>query len=106
TNEHAFNRSLIWNQAQSRPGDHLPDVLTAAADIAANVIRVVTLHFHRRHGVSADDAVPEARSEPLNLRFDTVCHIHGRTVRYVAVSPCGVFVAGSPRSIKQALLGE
>ena len=55
-----FGRHAIGYDACCRPGEELAQVLHAAIDIAADVVRVVSLDLRRPHHTACDDAFTEA----------------------------------------------
>src|SRR5581483_5718561 len=70
--------------------EELADVGPAAGDVAAYVVRVVALEIGGAARRDGEDAVAEAWCKALDLGQDAIGHVHGRTVRHVAVRPHGV----------------
>ena len=56
--------------------------------------------------VPAQDEVPEAGREPLDLAFDGRGHVHGGAVRDMTVCPRGVLPGRGARRIEQCVLDE
>src|SRR5206468_8272221 len=64
-----FGRHAIGHNACCRPGEELAQVLHAAVDIAADVVRVVSLDLRRPHHAACDDAFTKAGRKTLDLRL-------------------------------------
>ena len=78
----------------------------ATRDIAADEIRVHAFECCRRENAALEDAVAKARSKTLDLTFDPIEHVEGRSVGNMAVGPRDVTVSRSPRGIEQCGLRE
>src|SRR5215203_2792554 len=65
---------VTWDGA----GEELSEVVGAAADVAADHVRVVSFELDGVDGVARADEVAEAGCEPLDLRLYPLGHIHVR----------------------------
>ncbi len=73
--------------AQAGAEEDLAHCKGSAGYIAAHKIGVHGLKPRRRKHAASKDAVTETGSEALNLGFDAIGHVDGRTVGDVAVGP-------------------
>src|SRR5436305_7692288 len=104
--EEARIRRGVGIERRERAGDELHEVVRAAADVAADEVRVVRFVLRAVSGVARQDAVAEAGSESLDLRLDGLAHVLGRPVRHMAVRPAGVLAGGRARVVEHALLRD
>src|SRR5689334_12560309 len=79
----ALGRSRV--QLEGGPREDLPEVLNTAVDITADEVRVAPLEFGRWHDATREYALPEAGCESLDLIFDPLRHVKGRSVGHMAV---------------------
>ena len=80
-----------WPWAQ----EHLAQVSRAATDVTANQIGIVPLHILRPHHRTRGNAVPKAGSKAFHLFFDRLCHVAGKTVWHMAITPRRMLPAGA-----------
>src|SRR6185295_12868485 len=96
----------VGRQRYARSEGQLPDVFGSGHDGAAGVVRVVCGHRCRgAHGM-ADDPVPEAGCEALDLGDDRLGGVAGVAVGHVGVTPYGVHVSDGPLRIRKILLPD
>src|SRR5258708_31856656 len=79
----------VWVQCRKRPRNSLQERVRAAADIAADEVRVVLFQLRCTHRVAREDAIAKTGRETLDLFLDSLRHIVGRSVGHVAISPTG-----------------
>ena len=78
-----------------RSKEKLTNVHDAASDIAAHQVRVHALKICGRKDTPRQYAFAKARSEALNLIFQSVKHIFFGPIRDMTVSPSRVFTLWS-----------
>src|SRR4051812_49912626 len=88
----SIDRRSIGMQTRHWTRVELCKVRRATGDIAPNEICVAALEIRWERDASRLDAIAEARRESLDLRFDALAHVHGRTVRHMTVRPERVLV--------------
>ena len=66
----ARDAGAVGVERHPRPEDHLPRVVGAGDDVAADVVGVVRLHRRHAADVPGEDAFAEAGREALDLRLD------------------------------------
>src|SRR5437867_1362959 len=81
-------------------------VLRPAVDVSPHEVFIVTRKLGRRRDAPGQHAGPESRSEPLDLPLDPLAHVNRRSIRSMAIPPCGVPSLRGPRGIEQARLHE
>ena len=89
-----------------RSHEKLAKALHSPRDIPTDVVWIVRLHIGRRHEVSGQNSLTEARGKALNLGLGAMGHVNGATIRNVAVSPGRMHPAGRPARIKETRLRE
>src|SRR5262245_44294144 len=72
---------------ERRPEKELPQIGSAAIDVAADQICVVLFEFVWRHEATPNNQVFKTRGEALDLIFDLHRHIGCRTMRHVTIAP-------------------
>src|SRR5262245_32718647 len=82
----------------------MPEVVGAAADVAAEQIGVRLPHFASAHGVASEDTIAKARRETLDLALDRFSHAALRTVWNVTIGPERLAALRRSRGIEQTLL--
>jgi hypothetical protein len=82
----------------------LPKICRAAADIAADQVRIGFLKFGGASFVTRKNAVTKTWCEPLDLGFDFFGDVNVATERYMRVSPERMLPRRRTRFIKHALL--
>src|SRR5215207_8151963 len=87
-------------------GEELAEVVGAAADVAADHVRVVLFEPDGVDGVAREYQIAEARREALYLRLYPLGHVHARAVRDVAVGPARLLARGRARLVEQTLLRD
>jgi hypothetical protein len=95
-------------EIERRPGpdEELADVLDAAVDVAADVVRVVRLHRRGRMGRAGEDALAKGGRETLDLGLDPGRHAHGGSRRHVAIGPGGAIARRRSRPVPGLVLDE
>src|SRR5262245_9379576 len=106
THEHPFRRRHIRRHSKGRPSNDLGQILNPAADVAADVIRIVLFEVRRRHRMSMQDAITESGRESFDLRLDAISHVNLRIARHMTISPRRMLARGCTSVIKQARLCE
>src|SRR5262249_58246738 len=90
-------RRAVRIEAPGGASEKLPDVRPAAADVAANVVRIVALEISRRELRGRENPVAEPRGEALDLGQDPLSHVYGRAVGHMAIGPDRVATGGRAR---------
>src|SRR5579884_3545997 len=80
--------------------------MNASVNGPADEVGVMPLEITRAHRVPGQYPLPETRGKPLNLGLDGLDHRSGKTVRYMAISPCGVLAFRRASRVKQTRLRE
>src|SRR5207247_1375061 len=88
------------------PREQLAQIRRAAADVAADEVRVRSFHFRAIADVPRQDALAEAGRKALDLLFDALGHVESRRVGNVAVGPGDMFTCGRAAFVEQTRLGE
>jgi len=89
-----------------RPGEELAEILEAAVDVAADIVRVVGLDLGRQADGPGEDRIPEAGREPLDLGLDPGAHVERGAARDVAVRPAGVPAVRGAARVEAARLDD
>src|SRR5262245_31901667 len=89
-----------------RTCEQMPEIVGAAADVAAEEIGVRLPHFASARGVASQDAIAKARCEALNLTLDRFSHVAHRPVWDVTIGPERLLALGCSRGIEQTLLRD
>ena len=84
----------------------MPQILHAAVDVAADIVRVIARHLRGRKGVPRHNTVTKPRRKPFDLRLNARRHIQRRTVRRVAVAPGRMLALRRARVVEERLLRQ
>lgn len=96
-------------ERQHGPAHELPQILAAAADVAAHVVGVVAFEIGRAAAVAGEDALSKPGREGLYVRFDGFAHlvrIDPLAHRHVAIGPGCVNARGAAAGIDHGRLRE
>ena len=96
----AAHRRAVGGERGHRPEDHLAERVAAAADVAADEVRVAALQIAGAEHVAREDPLAKAGREALDLRLDALdvalaLALPVDRVRTVRVGPGGVPPAGA-----------
>ena len=86
--------------------EELAEIYGAAADVAADQVRVHVLEGAWGKDAAGENAIAKAGGETFDLRFERVEHIDSGAVGDVTVGPCDVLPCRSARGIEEAWLRE
>ena len=106
----AQQQARIWCRVRVPPTrraeQELTEVISPAADVAADHVGIALLHIRWGHRVSRKDDIAKAWCEALNLLFDALRHVHRPSIRHVAIRPAGVMTFRRASIVEQTLLGD
>src|SRR4029453_16169990 len=102
----AAERGPVRVEPEGRARPSLAQITPAAADVAANVVRVLPRQVARAADGAGDDPLPEAGSKALDLRLDRRGRVCFRPVGDGGERPGGGQAVGSPRVVEKAVRGE
>jgi cation diffusion facilitator family transporter len=104
--KHTGDAERVRIERGARAEDQLARVVGAGHDVAADVVDVVLLHLGDVADVAREDAVPEARSEALDLRLDRPARVSRVAGGHVRVGVERMHVAVRARRVGEVLLAD
>ena len=100
----AAQRGAPRRRRDDRTTDRLHEREGPAQDVAADVGRIERRSLGRGHRVRREDAVAEARREPLDLPGDELGRVERRVRRHVQVRPQHLPALGRPGAVEHGRL--